>query len=257
MPKTNLTIDRLREVKTTNQILAILVVILALSLGVTVGKQKSWLKNRLPEVADARLFTEGTISLDKPNLTLARNLNQTIKARKTRWQFNPTPLEKAKLSQLLWAMQGITTDWGDRAVPTSREAYPLQVSVMIQRSTDVPAGLYLYDPGTHSLKTMQNFDPAKAGALFGSIPSLQQAGAILIISANTASLAEKYDQQDKPELAYLEAGHAAQNLMLEAEALGLGVNAITQFDDILPAYFQIPESEITIYLLPVGYPKEE
>jgi nitroreductase len=56
---------------------------------------------------------------------------------------------------------------------------------------------------------------------------------------------------------YLEAGHAAQNLLLQAVALGLGAVPIGAFyDDELQVALSLPVDHKPLYLIPVGHPDE-
>ena len=52
---------------------------------------------------------------------------------------------------------------------------------------------------------------------------------------------------------YIEAGHAAQNMYLQAEPLGLGVCAIGAFyEDEVSELLVLPEGETPVYILSVG-----
>ncbi len=56
---------------------------------------------------------------------------------------------------------------------------------------------------------------------------------------------------------FLEAGHAAQNIYLQVQSLGLGTVALTNFDDVLTyKLIDSPVNEKTIYIIPVGYPND-
>jgi nitroreductase len=53
----------------------------------------------------------------------------------------------------------------------------------------------------------------------------------------------------------MEVGHAAQNLLLEAGALGLGGVPIGAFeDDALQKALTLPVDHRPLYLVPVGHP---
>jgi nitroreductase len=53
----------------------------------------------------------------------------------------------------------------------------------------------------------------------------------------------------------MEAGHAAQNLLLEAVALDLGGVPMGAFDDLRVSHvLRLPEAESPLYLIPVGHP---
>jgi len=54
----------------------------------------------------------------------------------------------------------------------------------------------------------------------------------------------------------LEAGHAAQNLMLQAVSLGLGTVAIGAYREAdVRSALGLPAGETPLYLIPVGHPR--
>ena len=54
--------------------------------------------------------------------------------------------------------------------------------------------------------------------------------------------------------AYIELGHSAQNVYLQAETLGLGTVAIGAFDDNkVRQLLNLPEYEEPLYVMPIGY----
>jgi SagB-type dehydrogenase family enzyme len=55
---------------------------------------------------------------------------------------------------------------------------------------------------------------------------------------------------------FIEVGHAAQNVYLQAEALGLGTCAIGAFtDSSVKKILNLPDKEEPLYLMPIGYYK--
>jgi nitroreductase len=53
----------------------------------------------------------------------------------------------------------------------------------------------------------------------------------------------------------MDAAHAAQNLLLQAVAMGLGGVPVGAFDDRSVALvLALPPQETPLYILPVGYP---
>jgi SagB-type dehydrogenase family enzyme len=66
----------------------------------------------------------------------------------------------------------------------------------------------------------------------------------------------KYGKERGPRYVHLEAGHAAQNLLLQAVALGLGAVPIGAFsDDEVKEALSLPENYQPLYLISVGHPK--
>jgi nitroreductase len=56
---------------------------------------------------------------------------------------------------------------------------------------------------------------------------------------------------------HLEAGHAAQSLLLQAVALGLGGVPIGAFDDDgVQRVLGLAQGEEPVYLIPIGHPAE-
>jgi len=54
----------------------------------------------------------------------------------------------------------------------------------------------------------------------------------------------------------LEAGHAAQNVLLEAVSLGLGAVPMGAFaDQAVRQVLDLPDGESPLYLIPVGRPR--
>jgi nitroreductase len=55
---------------------------------------------------------------------------------------------------------------------------------------------------------------------------------------------------------HMEAGHAAQNLLLQAVALGLGAAPVGAFSDkSVHSAAALPREAQALYLIPVGHPR--
>jgi SagB-type dehydrogenase family enzyme len=132
----------------------------------------------------------------------------------------------AELGQLLWAAQGITSDRGLRTAPSAGALYPLELYAA------VPEGVFRYEPHEHQLVSISSQDLREGlkNAALGQEP-VGQAPAVFILTAVYQRTAVKYGTERGPRYVHLEAGHAAQNLLLEAVALGLGAVPIGAFDE--------------------------
>ena len=189
------------------------------------------------------------ISLPFPNKTSRVSVEQALNNRRTYTSFQDEPLSLANLSQLLWSAQGVTVSWGGRTVPSSKSAFPLTVYAIPNQVIDLDQGLYKYLPGdlqpAHQLSQLYKTYTHQIFQEITDQYSLQHAPLILIITSNSNKIES-----------YLEAGHAAQNLFLQSESLGLGMAVIRSFDqDLLKEVLQVPSEETIIYLIPVGHPK--
>ena len=77
---------------------------------------------------------------------------------------------------------------------------------------------------------------------------------MFVITAIYERTARKYGDARSPRYVHMEAGHAAQNLLLQAVALGLGAVPIGAFHDAqIQKVLGLPAEEQPLYLIPVGH----
>lgn len=196
-----------------------------------------------------QLTAESTIALPRPvdrGMTLAR----ALEARRSVRDFSPRPLSEIEMSQLLWAAQGITHGDGYRTAPSAGALYPLETYVATS------AGFFHYVPRGHRLARLGDRDlrAAMQRAALGQ-PVIGSAPAVFVLAAIYRRTAAKYGPERGVRYAHIEAGHAAQNLLLEAAALGLGAAPVGAFDDAaLARALGLPAEQAPLYLLPVGEP---
>jgi len=75
----------------------------------------------------------------------------------------------------------------------------------------------------------------------------------LVFAAEFVRTTGRYGQRGV-RYVYMEAGHAAQNVHLQAEALGLGSVAVGAFDDAsVSKVLSLPENLELVYMVVVGY----
>ena len=119
-------------------------------------------------------------------------------------------------------------------------------------------GLFHYAPERHALEQLSSGDARLAVWEHGlKQDALRDAPAVLLVCAVYSRTETKYGQR-ATRYVHLEAGHAAQNLLLQAVALGLGGVPIGAFyDDDLSAALGLPADHAPLYLLAVGYPSEQ
>ncbi len=251
-----MTNQQIHELKTTNQILAVVVVVFAIVLGIVVGKQQAWIKNQPSQPIPKRELSGEVVTLAPSKIELSKPLNLLIQSRRSNQQITAKPLTMGELGSLVWSMQGITASWGERAVSSIRASYPLTVSVLVRNVEGIEAGLYIFEPEESSLKKVSGFDDKLAEGIFKTNLSLAQSPVVVAISGSNVKLKNKLDGKDQPELLYFEAGQAAQNGTLEAESLGLSVSPTTMVDGTETVFKTTPD-EIMLSLFAVGHPKAE
>jgi SagB-type dehydrogenase family enzyme len=82
-----------------------------------------------------------------------------------------------------------------------------------------------------------------------------EAPASVFFSAVFDRMTKRYGKRGV-QYVYMEVGHSAQNVYLQAETLGLGTCAIGAFtDNSVKKILNLPANEEPLYLMPIGYCK--
>lgn len=193
------------------------------------------------------------IKLPQPDLTGGIPLEKTLAGRRTVRDFKDEPLALEEISQLLWAAQGITDPRGFRTAPSAGALYPLEVYVAAGRIAGLEAGVYKYLPGGHALVKISAGDKRKelSGAAFGQ-EWLEEGAAVLVMAAIFEKVKGRYGERGTGYV-YMEAGHAAQNVCLQAVSLNLGAGLIGAYDDTqVRRVMAMQPDERPLYVVPVG-----
>jgi SagB-type dehydrogenase family enzyme len=203
---------------------------------------------RLPTAVGAQ---GESLDLPPPRLEGEISLEETLAARRSVRSFTSDPLTWEEIGQLLWAAQGITRDWGARTAPSAGALYPLELYVA------TPRGLYHYVPQGHQVTTVIDGDlRSELWRVSLKQDAVRQAPAVFILAAVYERTAGKYGERAE-RYVHLEAGHAAQNLLLQAVALDLGGVPIGAFtDDKVQSVLGLPPDHEPLYVVPVGHPRE-
>ncbi len=189
------------------------------------------------------------IKLPEPKIKGNVSVEETLNKRRSVREFKKDNLSLEQLSQLLWAAQGITEKRrGFRTAPSAGALYPMEVYLL------TPDGFYHYIPASHSLVIIDQKDlrhSLSEAAL--SQDSVAQAGADFVICAVYNRITVRYGERGI-RYTHIEAGHIAQNIHLQAIALGLGSVPIGAFDDgAVKELLDLPEDCEPLYITPVGY----
>lgn len=171
------------------------------------------------------------MALPKPDLQGHMTLEQALAARRSVRDYTPGPLTLAEVSQLLWAAHGITGPNGKRTTPSARATYPLTIHLAASQVTGLEPGFYRYLPPEHALERLVPGDPRPVmeRAARGQA-AVKAAPAVFLIAGDLAKMGKQYGERARPWTA-MEAGFAAQNVYLEATALGLGTVIVGGFED--------------------------
>jgi SagB-type dehydrogenase family enzyme len=203
---------------------------------------------------NAAAAVEAVIELPKPRWQGEVSVEQALKSRRSVRSFGLQALSLDEVSQLLWAAQGLSAG-RYRTAPSAGALYPLEVSVAAWNVEGLEPGVYRYDPAAHSLKEVRKGDVRKSLTRAAWFQKWVGRGAIaLVFSAVYERTTGKYGERGI-RYVHMEAGHAAQNVYLQAEALGLGTVIVGAFMDTwVKRVLRMPDEEVPLSVMPVGKP---
>lgn len=183
------------------------------------------------------------------------SLEQALAQRRSVREFAVAPLALEELAQLAWAAQG-ATGGGHRTAPSAGALYPLELSVMVGNVAGLAPGIYRYEPDGHRLALVVKGDRrAQVAAAAFAQGWVAEAPAIFVIAAVARRTTAKYGKRGV-RYVHMEAGHAGENLLLQATALGLGATVVGAFDDDkVKTVALLPDDASALSLIPVGRPR--
>lgn len=189
------------------------------------------------------------IPLPAPRTQGPLSLEEALARRRSIRAYTAEPLRLEEIAQLFWAAQGVTASWGGRTAPSAGATYPLQVYAATAE------GVYHYLPAGHRARMTHPEDLREALWVAGLHQAwIREAPATFVLTAVYERTAARYGTRAE-RYVKLEAGHAAENLLLQAVALDLGAVVVGAFDDqAVAAALRLPAQEEPLYLIPVGHP---
>jgi SagB-type dehydrogenase family enzyme len=205
------------------------------------------------ELATRNSLAGGRIALAQPRTKSEISLEHCLLKRRSVRSYRDAALSVADISQLLWAAQGITGEGYLRTAPSAGALYPLEIYLAAGNVDELSPGLYHYRPKRHELVVGKpgDFRRELARAALGQ-DCIAYGAATILFAAVYARTSGKYGQR-AARYVHMEAGHAAQNVCLQATALGLGAVTVGAFDDDeVKRVAALPDSHEPIYLMPVG-----
>jgi SagB-type dehydrogenase family enzyme len=186
--------------------------------------------------------------LPSPATIGAVSVEQAIARRRSMRAFRPDPLPIGTIGQLLWAGQGITSPDGKRAAPSAGATYPLELYAV------TPQQVMHYLPDGHRAETRAVPDlrpELKADAVGQS--SVGAAPVVIVVAAVPSRTSARYGAAQGEEFVQIEVGHAAQNILLQAAALGLAAVPVGSLNPAgVAATLALPADQTVLYLIPVG-----
>ena len=205
---------------------------------------------------------ENLYELPAPRTKSNISLEETLQNRRSRRNYNNTPLNAKEVSQILWSAYGITSPMkkaslsgGLKTAPSAGARYPLEIYLVAGNVDGLSAGLYKYIPDGHKIIKVLDGDLRKdlcAGCWYQEM--IGDAPVSIVYTAVFARNTIKYGERGRKRYVCMDLGHSAQNVYLQAEALGLGTCAVGAFeDDEVTKVLKLPKEEEILYLMPVGH----
>jgi SagB-type dehydrogenase family enzyme len=189
------------------------------------------------------------VDLPAPDRIGETTLEQVLVDRRSQRVFADIDVPLATIGQLFWAGQGVTDDAGHRTAPSAGGLYPLELYAL------TATHLVRYLPDGH--RAEQRPDGTSLVALpevtFGQ-EWVSSAPVVIVVAGVVARTEAKYGAV-ADDLMALEAGHATQNILLQATALGLAATPVGGVDpSAARTLLRLPSDHEVLYLVPVGLP---
>ena len=211
----------------------------------------------LPHAVWSQVYGEiEVVTLPAPQKDGAVSVEAALQNRRSVRFFKDLPLSLQSVSQLLWAAQGITDKRGFRTAPSAGALYPLELYLFAGKAEGLEPGIYHYRPADHTLLLVTDGDFRETlcrAALWQD--AICQAPTVFLIAGVPERTTGKYGERGIRYI-HMEAGHTAQNILLQAVSLDLGGVAIGAFSDHeVSKLLKMDKGRIPLYIVPVGMAK--
>ncbi len=167
------------------------------------------------------------------------------------------PLSLKELSTILWASQGVTGEisgYSLRTAPSAGALYPIETYLVIRYVEGIPSGLYHFNVKEFLLELIEegNFSHKITKASLNQF-FMGEACVVLCWSAVFRRSMSKYGERGMRYI-FMDVGHICQNVLLVAEAMGLGACPVGAFlDEDMNRLFGLnKDEESIIYCVSIG-----
>ena len=193
------------------------------------------------------------ISLPNPEFSPDIQFWDIIQKRQTTRAFKRDPISLMELSQLLFAMSGLTRKFPKfafRTIPSAGGLFPIEIYVVANNVSDIEQGIYHYNIEKHELELLKQGDFRKTigDACYGQ-RMVEKSAVNFIWTAMIERTRITYKERAY-RFIYLDCGHLGQNFYLAAEALGLSACVVgAYYDDEINEILELDEKkEFAIYM---------
>jgi len=207
-------------------------------------------------VARAQPAAPAAIQLPEPRHQGAVSVEAALWARHSTRTFTHDSIALADLGQLLWAAQGVNRPNSHRTAPSAMATYPLELYVVASRVRGLPAGIYHYTPATHEIERLAAGDRLPELVSDAARAAWIGDAAAVVVFAGAFDRAATRMRDHAERWIAIEVGAAAQNLGLEAAALGLGATFVgSAQDSAVVRIVGLPQGQRPMGIMPVGRPQ--
>jgi len=216
-------------------------------------------QSKLIKIEGAQLSYE----LPSPRTDGVVSVERALANRRSQRSFVDKAISAEQLSQILWAAYGITQPMPDkpalrgglRAAPSAGALYPFEIYAIVGKVNGIEPGVYKYISEEHKIvRTIDKDLREEFSKVALGQAHIKEAPVTIFYSAIYSRMTKKYGDRGAERYVCMDLGHSAQNIYLQAGALNLGTCAIGAFsDDKVAELFQLPEEEVPLYIMPVGY----
>jgi len=193
------------------------------------------------------------IRLPEPKHESGTSIEKAIHGRRSVREYDDAPLSLQDVSQVLWAAQGVVGKRIRRAAPSAGATYPLETYLVVERVIGLEEGIYRYVPSDHSLEKLSagKYSEQLSDAALGQ-DCVRDAAANIVFSAVYGRTTSRYGERGV-RYVHMDAGHAAENVYLQCQSLGLGTVAVGAFDDAkVKEVLGLKDDEEPLYVMPLG-----
>lgn len=193
------------------------------------------------------------VKLPPPRQEGEVSLEHALRYRRSIREFTRSALTLAEIGQLLWAAQGVNHPMGLRTAPSAGALYPLVPHLVAGDVSSLPPGVYRYAPNQHALALIGEGDRRAALSAAALRQSwIAEAAAVLVLAAIYRRTTAKYGPRGE-RYVHIEVGHAAQNVYLQAFALGLGTTEVGAFNDgAVKTALALADDQDPLAIMPIG-----
>lgn len=193
------------------------------------------------------------MKLPGPVLKGDTSVEESLLRRRSIREYCRQPLTVVEVGQLLWSAYGITSPEGYRTAPSAQALYPLEIDLVAGSVEGLSPGAYRYSPRGHELRL------TREGDLRESVCSttfdqgfVGEGAAILVFSAVYERTCVEFGDAGE-KFVHMDLGHSAENVHLQAVALGIGTVVVGAFrPEEVKQVLSLATEEQPLYLMPLG-----